>query len=114
MPQNHPHYLAYEEGDHLYLNLVDPDVPLFKAQSFVIFREFARKQWLAGKDLIIHCNQGQSRSPSLALLFLAKDRLVVPNGSYREAAEAFRKLYPYYRPGRGIALFLERNWHSLG
>jgi predicted protein tyrosine phosphatase len=56
----------------LYLNIIDPPVPLFKPPLFSSFLVFADKHWRSGKKLLIHCNQGESRAPSLALLFLEK------------------------------------------
>lgn len=62
---DHPAYLAWEQGSHLYLNLIDPAVPLFKRESFDIFLSFADRMMTAKLPTLIHCNQGQSRAPSL-------------------------------------------------
>jgi hypothetical protein len=113
LPNTHPNYLVLRRGDHLYLNLVDPPVPLFKADSFRAFRAFAAEKWNEGLDLVIHCNQGESRAPSLALLFLAKDAGVIPAETFAAAREAFEVRYPGYNPGRGIVTFLTGSWDSL-
>jgi hypothetical protein len=113
LPVTHPEYLSQHVGNHLYLNMIDPPQPLFRRESFAAFREFAAPQWAAGNTLVIHCNQGESRAPSLALLLLAKDIRAIAGGSYEAAVAEFTKLYPSYRPGRGIATFLNRNWSSL-
>ena len=78
LPANHPNYLSFERGHHLYLNLIDPPVPLFKLESFKIFFDFADRQ-IVTRPLLIHCNKGESRAPSLALLYMAKRLDLLPN-----------------------------------
>lgn len=113
LPNTHPNYLVLERGNHLYLNLIDPPVPLFKSESFAAFRAFATVRWNGGMEILIHCNQGESRAPTLCLLFLAKVSQVIPGDSYQTARAAFTRLYPGYSPGAGIATFMNQNWASL-
>lgn len=113
LPKTHPEYLARVENCNLYLNVVDAPVPLFLPATFRLFRSFARAAWEGEQEVLIHCNEGRSRAPSLALLFLAKDLHVLPEETFQEAAEAFLTLYPAYAPGRGIAMYLETNWGTL-
>lgn len=41
LPKDHPNYLKYEDGSHLYLNLIDPDVlPLFYPSLYDTALEF--------------------------------------------------------------------------
>ena len=114
LPSSHPHYLVFEDDDDLILNMIDPPVPLFKAELFEAFLAFARRKTLEGKKLLVHCNQGESRAPSLALVFLAKIAGVLPNDSYATASSAFREIFSGYRPGRGIQAYLSANWNTLG
>lgn len=114
LPSAHQHYLSLTRDHDLFLNLIDPPIPLFKAESFVAFLDFADMQWLAGRALLIHCNQGESRAPSLALLFLAKRRAVLDAGSYHSAQKEFEALFSGYRPGVGIAAYFSENWSNLG
>jgi hypothetical protein len=109
----HANYLVLRRGDHLYLNMIDPSRPLFMPESFRAFRDFAAERWRAGRELVIHCNQGESRAPSLALLFLAKDLGVLPADTFEAARAGFLPLYPRYKPGRGIETFLTENWAAL-
>ena len=60
-----------EEANDLYLNIIDPPGPLFMPPLFTSFLEFAVRNWEEGKNILIHCNQGESRAPSMGLLFLA-------------------------------------------
>jgi len=117
LPHDDPYYLALETEYDLYLNLIDPPTPLFQVDSFRHFRDFAESRYLhAHQALLIHCNQGESRAPSLAMLFLAKDLHVLPDDSYQAAVEAFAPLaatLPRYAPGLGIQTFLAEHWSDL-
>ena len=77
---------------------------------FTSFLDFGVRHWEEGKVLLIHCNQGESRAPSLALLFLAKHKREIPNESYADARAAFQLIDPNYQPGRGIQLYLAKHW----
>ena len=66
----HPNYLVLRNPYDLYLNIIDPPVPLFKIETFVQFLLFAGEHHDRGASVLIHCNQGESRAPTLALLFL--------------------------------------------
>jgi predicted protein tyrosine phosphatase len=101
-----------ERGNHLYLNMVDPPIPLFKPEMFKIFFAFMDKQ-ISNRPVLIHCNQGLSRAPSLTLLYMAKRLNLLPNTSYQDALLEFEKNYPY-QPGKGIETFLTNYWDSLG
>lgn len=114
----HPEYLVARRGDHLFLNLIDPPVPLFRAESFTAALDFIDEAVRDGKPCAIHCNQGRSRAPSIALLWLAKRAKRIPD-SFQEARIAFEKILAEqeptasYQPGRGIATFLEATWGEL-
>ena len=110
----HPNYLIYEKGSHLYLNIVDmPNEflpkytnPIFKSAIDFIDREIQTKK------VLIHCNQGHSRSPSLGMVYLAINDIIL-NKFYEEARAEFVKLYPEFAPGTGIMLYMQRNWDYL-
>ena len=79
---------------------------------FSSFFTFMERTYERGWDVLIHCDRGESRSPSLALLYLARNHIITSSG-YADAAWAYRKIDPYYHPGRGIAVFLANNWKKL-
>lgn len=108
----HPNYLSHERGNHLYLNMVDPPVPLFKHETFKLFFDFVDRQ-IKERPVVIHCNQGRSRAPSLTLLYMAKRLNLLPDTDYRSARAEFEKKFPYF-PGKGIETFLSSEWVSLG
>ncbi len=114
LPNTHPNYLVLENENDLYLNIIDPPVPLFKLDIFTQFISYAYNHWSTGQNILIHCNQGESRAPTLALLLMAKRLNVLPAASYQEATKAFMCIYQGYKPGRGIQTFLIQNWDIIG
>jgi hypothetical protein len=85
LPKTHPHYLVLERDNNLYLNM----------------------------HVLIHCNLGTSRAPSLALVFLAKHAGVITNGSFAAAAKEFADKIGGYHPSAGIRAYLFRHWDEL-
>ena len=65
------------------------------------------------QKILIHCNRGESRAPSLAILYLAKRSSKIPNDSFDEAKQSLKKVYPLYNPGRGFSKYLQKFWDSL-
>jgi hypothetical protein len=109
---NHPFYLTFEKSANLFLNIIDPDVPLFKHELFTKSLDFI-SSYIPTRKVLVHCNNGQSRAPSIAMLYLAKRGGKINNQSFLQAANDFKKLYSHYQPGRGIAVFLHQNWEDL-
>lgn len=106
-------YLKIEEPNNLYLNIIDPPYPLFKLETFQIFLGFTTMHWNNNQTILIHCNQGFSRAPSLALVFLAKYLKYIDNSSYDVAKHEFLKLFPQYKPNTGIKNYLRVHWHEI-
>ena len=113
LPSNHPYYLVMETENNLYLNMIDPPGPLFMMPLFTRFLKFTSHHWNNRQNVLIHCNKGESRAPSLALLFLAKNIEIINNESYKMAKQEFMNIYPYYTPGTGIQIYLEKNWEKI-
>jgi predicted protein tyrosine phosphatase len=113
LPNIHPHYLIYEKDNHLYLNMVDmrellsvyTNPIMQSAMRFIDLR-------LPNEKVLVHCNQGFSRSPSIVLIYMALKELLSDN-SYTEAKSEFIKIYPSYLPGIGLELYLAHNWSDL-
>ncbi len=110
-PKGHPEYFFGERGDRLYLNLVDapnpahiPKAIIDKAMAFI-----HEKLWKSLK-VLVHCNQGESRSPGIGFLYLLGHTDALPKTSLDEALAAFQKVYPTFRPGGGIAGFIAQHW----
>jgi len=114
LPSSHPNYLVFEQENHLYLNMVDMENELLPRFTHPIMNRailFIEKN-ITKNPILIHCNQGQSRSPSVGLVYLARENKIASN-SYFEARKDFLNVYPNYLPGRGIELYLMNNWEDL-
>ena len=114
LPSTHPNYLILENSEHLYLNMVDMNNELMPKFTNPIMKSafaFIDKH-IAERKLLIHCNQGLSRSPSIALLYLAR-KGEVANDLYSSAKNDFLKRYPIFNPGRGIELYMINNWQDI-
>ena len=106
--RDRPNYLTFEDGHHLYMDLIDWPKPEFEIEIFFKFIEFVDRQ-IKERGVLIHCNKGESRAPSLALLYMAKRLALLPNENYDLAAECFRQQFPY-SPSRGISSWLRQHW----
>ena len=113
LPHDHPDHHAIAESYDLYLNLRDRMQPRFSMEVFGAFFQFTAKQWAAERALLLHCNAGRSRSPSLGLLFLAGITKDIPSGTFVQAANAYAALDPEARPGPGLRRYLRDQWDAL-
>jgi len=114
IPATHPNYLIFEKGNNLYLNMVDMEQELLSQYTHPIVKSvlsFIYKS-IDKQNILIHCNQGQSRSPALALLYLACFGHI-DSERYESAAVDFKKLYPFFQPGLGIVKYMIRNWTEI-
>lgn len=73
-PKESPYYLfLYDEKHHLILNIVDTDDSRFFNDNMINEAiNYCINGLNNGKQVLIHCNQGESRVPSLAMLVLRK------------------------------------------
>lgn len=109
LPKDHPNYLWVEDGKQLYLNIVDPKIPLFMLETFHKTIEFVGKNPGA---VLIHCNEGFSRAPSLALVVLAHFG-EISNVSFGEAYADYILRDKLYKPGAGIKTYLAQHWQEI-
>jgi predicted protein tyrosine phosphatase len=111
-PKTHPEYLVAVRGNRLILNLVDADNPAYIPKEIIdAALLFIDRNLKAGRRVLVHCNQGMSRSAGIALLFLAKSGVIVQT-SLVEAEQQFKSLYPPCNMAAGIRGFLAENWSN--
>lgn len=105
-----PEYLIARRDNKLILNLVDAPKSIFFNRDVIdAGLDFIEEQLNEGKNVLICCNKGESRSASIALLYLIKHGLI--EGDTLEDCEAeFLKLYPEYNPGTGMRGFVKENF----
>ena len=112
-PKNHPQYLVARCGNRLMLNMVDAPNPAFFAKGMIDQAlDFIDQMRADEQNILVHCNQGESRGPTIGLLYMAARLRVLPTDSLQAAEIKFRQLYPYYNPGLGIRGHLLQYWQQ--
>lgn len=109
--RDHPQYLFVDDEWELFLNLIDPRIPLFRPESFWAIRAFLKRHG-DHSPVLIHCNQGESRAPTVALL-CAQWRHHGTWDSWGHAKEAMTARYPRFHPGAGLDRFMEDQWTTF-
>lgn len=111
VPEDHPERYVARRGNRLMLNLVDSrdpaDVP---KEAIDAALTFIHRCLGKGRPVLVHCGFGISRSAAIGLLYLAAYTDALPPGSLAGAEAAYRRIYPPYRPSRGMRGFLEAHW----
>ncbi len=110
-PADSPEYLMARRGNRLILNLVDARDAVYIPTEIITAALLAIMGALAaGKPILVHCNKGESRAPSIALLYMASEGLLPREED--EAIADFTELYPEYAPGTGMAAFVHEHWQE--
>lgn len=117
MPKDEPEYLWAEREHALYCNLIDaptanfiPDTIIDKCMCFI------NQELRQDRDVVIVCNQGESRSPSIALMWLLKQGTinVSDSATFDEVVEAFgRFFYRNYNPSKGFYDYTKQYFERL-
>jgi predicted protein tyrosine phosphatase len=109
--KTHPEYLIARRANRLILNLIDADDPKYIPKEIIDAAiEFIGDALKADANVLVHCNQGESRGPSIGFLYLVSRTDQLPSGSLEDALVAYRRLYPAYNPARGMAGFIRENY----
>ena len=117
LSNTHPNYALKRIDNKMALNLVDMD--RFSAQyldfnkrmfenAFSFLDEYREK----GYKLLIHCNQGESRSPTLGMLYIARLG-AFDYANFKTTEERFRSIYPPYNPKANIRLTVQNLWECF-
>jgi predicted protein tyrosine phosphatase len=111
-PEGHRERLVARRGHRLILNMVDArDPSLFSEEMMDAALDFIDETLDKGLKVLVHSNRGQSRSASIALLYMAARLDELPAESLEAAEEKFKTIYPYYNPQSGIREHLRQNWY---
>lgn len=106
-------YLWYRKGNILALNVLDLDDPSFISKDMIDQGiAFVQERLDAGDKVLIACNQGHSRGPTITLLYLRTIGEMPHN--FIKAERIFRTLYPKYDPGSGMRGFARSHWYDYG
>ncbi|MBA3045574.1 MAG: dual specificity protein phosphatase family protein [Candidatus Thermoplasmatota archaeon] len=111
-PKGHPEYLIAPRGNSLILNLVDADTPAYIPKEIIdAALDFVKTALNNGHRVLVHCNQGMSRSAGIGLLFLAAYTNRFNGMTFPQAEQSYRTIYPLFNPGLGMRRFIEINWN---
>lgn len=108
-PKDHPEYLVALRGMGMILNLVDGESPDWIDKGMI---QQSLDFICPAENTLIACNQGRSRSPSIALMWMLQTRQIVAETFY-EAEDLFKLLYSDYAPANGIRLFSKKFFEEL-
>ena len=111
-PKTHPEYLIARRDNRLVLNLVDAPNPDYIPSEIMDAAIQAIHENIGQFKVLVHCNQGASRSPTVALLYLAKFTDEFDGLPYEAAIQKFRQTYPEFLPAIGVSEFARRNWSA--
>ena len=108
-PKEHKEYLVALRGAGMILNLVDGETPDWIDKGMI--RQAL--DWITSEpETLIVCNQGQSRSPSIAFMWMLRQGLIKAD-TFGEAERAFEEVYKNYRPANGIRAFSKMFFEEL-
>ncbi len=110
-PKNHREYLFARRENRLFLNIVDVDSPDYIAKEIVdTALNFIDEALSNNRKCLVHCNQGESRSPSIGFLYLASKGVL--SKDFLSSEIEFRKLYSSYNPKNGIRGYIMNHWNE--
>ena len=111
-PKSHPEYLIAKRGNRLILNLIDVDTSRYIPKEIIDEAlEFMDESLANDQKVLVHCNQGRSRSPGIAMLYLAQ-KGEISSESFWQARNEFKKIYPRCNMADGMRGFLVQNWDT--
>jgi len=95
-------YLPIDIKEDLYLNIIDRPNPRFYTPLFDVALDFIYKKIKEDKKVLVHCNKGLSRSPTLVIAYMCKFRGV----DIRRWSDVLLKKIDY-NPSVGMFEFLD-------
>jgi hypothetical protein len=109
-PKDHREYLIARRPGLTILNLVDAPNPAYIPDEIVTAALADIDANLAVGKVLINCNQGLSRAPTLGLLYLRRHTDRFANMSHEEAVAEFKGIYPDYAPAGGMDGYAKGHW----
>lgn len=112
-PKTHPEYLVARREERLILNLVDAPNPAYIPKEVIdAALEFIETRLRDGRRVLVHCNEGYSRAPSIAFLYLVSRTDQFAGHDVDTALTAFQSLYPSYNPASGVHGFVRAHYRA--
>lgn len=103
MPKDQKEYLYAEREHALYCNLIDAKDPAYIPDEIILkCLDFIQKEMQNDRKVLICCNQGESRSPSIAMMYMIEDGFFDDCEHISDVFERFKSFYPNYKPANGM------------
>ena len=105
-------YLDVRRGNLLALNLLDLDDPNYIPDAAVNKGlKFVSERLDAGDKVLVACNEGHSRGPTMAMMYLRSiGELPYP---FLISERLYKALYSHYDPAQGMRQYARANWARL-
>jgi rhodanese-related sulfurtransferase len=105
-----PYYLFKREPDAIYLNMIDGEDPRYVNDKMINpALEFIHDHLSANNEVFVYCSLGESRSPSIALMYLLEHGHIERNSDTINRFK--REYYPNYSPKAGNLLYIKNRWN---
>ena len=113
----HPDYALKRRGNEMALNLVDMErfsenYLDFNKKMFTTAFAFLDEYREQNYKLLIHCNQGESRAPTLGMLYAARLG-AFGYANFETSVQQLRSAYPWYNPKNNIFLTVKSLWNDF-
>lgn len=106
--KDNPHYLFKREDKAIYLNMIDGDNPDYIHDSMIdAALNFMKEKLDKDEEVFIYCSLGESRSPSIALMYLLENELINRD---IESCRKFQAEYSKYKPNTGVFLYIKNRY----
>ncbi len=109
--KDHPEYLIAKRKNRLILNLVDVDNPAYISELIIDEAIKNIVENVGKRNVLLHCNQGCSRSATIGLLYLHYVGVIITD-DYEEAEQEYLQIYPFYNPANGMRMYAKNNWNK--
>lgn len=113
-------YILHSEPSVISINWVDAADPSYfnyngeGVENVKQILKFIESSIEVYKKVLVCCDKGKSRSPSIAMMYMAfSGKFDNDAFEYESAKERFSTVYPLYNPGIGIETFLKEHWKEI-
>ena len=104
-----PDYLAVVSGRRMALNYIDNDDPNYIPEEMIKKGlRYIDEQLKAGHKILVACNAGHSRGPTMAMLYMRSIGELPYN--FAQGQRIFHGLYSHYDPDIGVHTFAKQHW----
>lgn len=108
--KDHPEYLIARRPGRLVLNLIDANDVNFIPAEIIDTALSEIHQNITSAKILVHCNQGFSRAPTIAFLYILRFSDVFQRENLAQDLQDFLNIYAAYAPAQGMADYVRLNW----